>query len=134
MAEHVLLKLQKRLFSILVNDTELGTLIKGVFDNVPDGQKKPYVTIGDIDLQDFGARGLNGFEGVVVLHTWSETPGREEALKIVSRLYTLLHERDLAVTGHPTLSFRCVMSQVLKESDNRTHHGVQRFRILIGGN
>jgi hypothetical protein len=134
MAIHVSSPLQKKIFEILSQDIELSGMITGIFDVVPDEQKFPFVMIGKDSLNDFGSHTGSGFEGNCDIDVYSQAHGLKEAKEIASRVYSLLHEIDLALEDFPTLSFRCDILDVFKEPDNRTVRGLLRFKILLGGN
>jgi hypothetical protein len=134
MAVHISNLLQKRLYEILTQDLELMELVTGVFDVVPDEQSFPFIMIGKDTLNDFGSHSTSGFEGSCDVDVYSQAHGLKEAKEIASKVYTLLHEIDLALEGFPTLSFRCDMLDIFKEPDNRTIRALLRFKLLIGGN
>lgn len=133
MASHVALALQTKLFTLLNGDAALKNKVTGVFDNVPDTQKYPFVVIGDTVLEDFGTKNSDGFQGDVTVHVYSQAAGRREALAIQGRVYELLHNVDLGLEGFSTITCRCTLNEVLKDPDNRTHHGVQKYRLILGG-
>lgn len=134
MAIHVQDLLQIKIFEILSNDATLSALINGVFDNVPDNLDPPFVVIGDTSLSDFGSHTHSGFQGELTIHAWSEDMGRKKIMTIMNRIYTLLHNIDLAITNYKTIVFRCETNEILVENDNRTHQGVQTYKIMLGGN
>ena len=126
--------LQTKIFSILNGDGPLNDLIDKVHDNAPDNSDYPYVVVGDDDLSDFSSHTNDGFEGDVTVDTWTQSEGRKQCKAIQERIYTLLHNIDLGIVGFKTISFRCTLTNILKDPDGRTHHGVQVFSILLGGN
>ena len=129
----VLNPLQQSLFSLLNGDATLGALITGVFDNVVDDDALPYVKIGDNSLGEFTSHTADGFSGTVTLDIWGEIgKGRKEVVTIMARLYELLQNTKLIITGFNTVCFYCILNETLVEpDDNRTYHGVQRYNITV---
>ena len=55
----------------------------------------------------------------------------KEAKNILQRVYTLLHEVDVSVSGANLIDLRCEFSSEVLENDGVTRHGVMRFRAFI---
>jgi len=134
MATHPRSAIHNKLFSILNGDATLKVLIKGVYDNAPDNAELPFIEFGDMDLGDFGSHTTSGVDGDITIHGWAESRGRQTMIEIMARVYALLHDIDLALTGFPTITFRANLDQIQVENDNRTYHGIQRYDIILGGN
>ena len=49
----------------------------------------------------------------------------------MSRIYALLHESDLTISGASLVNLRFEFSDVIKENDGLTTHGIQRFRARV---
>lgn len=134
--------LQTKLFTVLTGDATLRTKLSAtvdkpkVFDqgNVPDGQKTPFIVIGDIALEHDGSFTHSGFKGLVQIDTWDERKGKKFSQELVDRIYALLHRIDLALTGFETIAFFCESADVTLDDDKTTYHGVLKFRVLLGGN
>lgn len=125
------LPLQQAVFTRLNGDATLGTLIDGVYDHVPDKTQPAYVVIGDDALNEWGTMGTNGANAEITVHTWTQGTGFKGAKTIMARIYLLLHKYNLSVSGYTTAGMLAEFSDVFKEADNRTNHGVQRFRIWL---
>lgn len=128
--------LQAKIFGILDGAGSLDSLMGAgrVFDDVPDNQPMPYIEIGDDVLNDFGGHTFSGFEGTVTINVWSEALGKKECKEIQEAVYTLLHNIDLALAGFNTINFRYSDGDIIGDPDGRTHHGIQLFNIMLGGN
>jgi hypothetical protein len=135
-ANHAELPLQTRLFEILSGDATLAELIGAdrVFDFVPENEPYPYITIGDMESRDWGSHTHDGFEFDAHIHTWTKASGRKQALEIMARVYQLLHNLDISITDFPTITCREADRRIPLDPDGRTYHGIQRFRIVLGGN
>lgn len=103
----------------------------GVYDHVPQGSSFPYVSVGEYATQEDGAKGLNGQDFDVTIHTWSRYRGRKEIFDIMKQIYAALHEQSLTVSGGDTILLRYAFSDDFPDPDGITQHGVQRFRALV---
>lgn len=136
MSTHVQKVLQERIYSILSTDTILFGVcgLTGVFDFVKDNQSFPYVKIGDDVLNDWSNHSDCGFQGTSTIHSWSQAAGKAQVMGIMDRIYMLLNNVDLALVGFKTVSCRQGQSRILLDPDGYTHHGIQIFNLMLGGN
>ena len=130
MSDHSL-ELQKSIFNALDGDSTLQNLVTDVYDFVPENTAFPYVKVGEETSIDNGTKTLQGNEHTLVIHTFSRYRGSKEVKEIMSRIYTLLHESSLSVTGASLVNLRFEFSDVIKENDGFTSHGLQRFRAVV---
>jgi len=133
MSDHSL-ELQKSIFNALDGDSTLQNLVTDVYDFVPENTAFPYVKVGEETSLDNGTKTLQGNEHTLVIHTFSRYRGSKEVKEIMSRIYTLLHESSLSVTGASLVNLRFEFSDVIKENDGFTSHGLQRFRAIVYDN
>jgi len=130
MSDHSL-ELQKSIFNALDGDSTLQSLVTDVYDFVPESTAFPYVKIGEETSIDNGTKTLQGNEHTLVIHTFSRYRGSKEVKEIMSRIYALLHESSLSVSGASLVNLRFEFSDVIKENDGFTSHGLQRFRAVV---
>ena len=130
MSDHSL-ELQKSIFNALDGDSTLQNLVTDVYDFVPESTAFPYVKIGEETSLDNGTKTLQGNEHTLVIHTFSRYRGSKEVKEIMSRIYALLHESSLSVSGASLVNLRFEFSDVIKENDGFTSHGIQRFRAVV---
>ena len=130
MSDHSL-ELQKTIFNALDGDSTLQSLVTDVYDFVPESTAFPYVKIGEETSIDNGTKTLQGNEHTLVIHTFSRYRGSKEVKEIMSRIYALLHESSLSVSGASLVNLRFEFSDVIKENDGFTSHGLQRFRAVV---
>ena len=133
MSDHSL-ELQKSIFNALDGDSTLQNLVTDVYDFVPENTAFPYVKVGEETSIDNGTKTLQGNEHTLVIHTFSRYRGSKEVKEIMSRIYALLHESSLSVTGASLVNLRFEFSDVIKENDGLTSHGLQRFRAIVYDN
>ena len=130
MSEHSL-ALQKTVFDALDTDSTLQSKVTDVYDFVPENTAFPYVKLGEDTAIDNGTKTLQGNEHTLVVHTFSRYRGSKEIKDIMARIYTVLHESSLTVSGASLVNLRFEFSDVLKENDGLTTHGLQRFRAIV---
>jgi hypothetical protein len=130
MSDHSL-ELQKSIFNALDGDSTLQSLVTDVYDFVPESTAFPYVKVGEETSIDNGTKTLQGNEHTLVIHTFSRYRGSKEVKEIMSRIYALLHESSLSVSGASLVNLRFEFSDVIKENDGFTSHGLQRFRAVV---
>jgi len=130
MSDHSL-ELQKSIFNALDGDSTLQSLVTDVYDFIPENTAFPYVKVGEETSIDNGTKTLQGNEHTLVIHTFSRYRGSKEVKEIMSRIYALLHESSLSVSGASLVNLRFEFSDVIKENDGFTSHGLQRFRAVV---
>ena len=129
-------ELQQAIFSELNGDSNLtSTLGASIYDDVPDHEAVtlPYVTVGEDTMLDYSTKDLTGSEITTNLHIWSSYRGSKEVKQIMDRVHTLLHDSNLTVTGRNLVNLRAEFSDVLRDPDGITRHGVMRFRAIMLG-
>lgn len=133
MSDHSL-ELQKSIFNRLDGDSTLQNLVTDVYDFVPENTAFPYVKVGEETSLDNGTKTLQGNEHTLVIHSFSRYRGSKQIKEIMSRIYALLHESSLSVSGASLVNLRFEFSDVIKENDGLTSHGLQRFRAVVYDN
>jgi len=125
--------LQIAIFNILSGDSTLDTLIGNnrIYDEVPQGSAYPYVEIGDETTIDNGVKDKDGQEFTQTIHIWSRYRGSKETKEIAERIYTLLHNSAISVTGASFVNCRNEFFTILLDDDGLTRHGVMRFRVVV---
>ncbi len=122
------LKVQEAIYRMFSQSPGIGY---SVFDHTPQNQAYPYVVIGDDNVQAFDTKTFNGFEVSVVIHTWSQKPGREEIKTMQGAIYNALHTENIEVEGYNNVYCLFEFSESLLEDDGLTRHGIQRFNVII---
>ena len=124
--------LQQAIFASLTSDDALTELLGGarVYDDVPERAEFPYVTFAPMSERDWSTGTESGSEHALVLHVWSRGAGRKQALAIMAAVRDRLHEAALSVTGYRLVNLRHESSDVRRDGDGQTFHGVVRFRAV----
>ena len=76
---------------------------------------------------------LHGNEITINIHVWSQYKGSKETKQIMDKIHDLLHNSNLNVTGHNLINLRFEFSDIMRDPDGITRHGVMRFRAIILG-
>ena len=126
--------LQSAIYSTLNSDSNLtSTLGAGIFNDVTEGTNTPFVTIGDDTASEYDTKDLDGTETTINIDVWSEYKGSKECKQIMDRIHDLLHDSNISVTGFNLVNLRFEFSDIIRDPDGVTRHGVMRFRAVILG-
>jgi hypothetical protein len=125
--------LQKAIFAALSADATLAALIGDpprIYDDPPGNSALPYVQIGDGTETDWNTSSDTGAEHQLAIHVWSRAGGRMEARAILSAIYDVLHDAALTLEENRLVNLRFTLSQVWREADGETYHGLARYRAV----
>jgi hypothetical protein len=126
--------LQTTIYSTLNGDNTLtNTLGAGVFDEVVENATYPFVSLGEETAIDYSTKDLDGGEFTINIHVWSQYKGSKQTKEIMDRIHDLLHDSSLSVSGFNLANLRFEFSDILRDPDGVTRHGVMRFRAIILG-
>jgi len=124
--------LQTKIFSLLDADATLTTTLGvSVYDHTPDNEPYPFVQVGEDTFDDWSAHDFDGRQVTFQIHTWTQGEGRKTCKQIQDRVYTILNNIDLAITGTKTIALRSGTTTTMLDPDGRTHHGVNSFDLII---
>jgi len=125
---------QTTIFNALNNDSNLTqTLGASIVDDVPSGTAYPFISIGEARSTDYDTKTEDGGEITVELHFWSQYKGSKEVKQMMDRVHSLLHNSNLSVSGFNLINLRFDYSDILRDPDGITRHGVMRYRAIILG-
>jgi hypothetical protein len=124
--------LQQAIHASLTGDEALTALLGGVrvYDDVPERAEFPYVTFAPMSERDWSTGTERGSEHGLMLHVWSRGAGRKEALEIMAASRAVLHEAALTLVGYRLVNLRHESSDVRRDADGETFHGIVRFRAV----
>ena len=126
--------LQTAIYTKLSTDNNLtSTLGASVFDDIPEETPYPYVQLGEDTAIDYSTKDQTGSEVTVNVDIWSRYRGSLQAKNIMDRVHTLLHDSSLSVTGSNFINMRFEFSDIIRDPDGITRHGVMRFRAIMLG-
>ena len=106
-----------------------GNVVPCVFNDLPqtdDDSLYPCVVIDAVTSNQNDTDTTNGFDATVMIHTWSISPSNVLVSNIQDVLYSLLHRKK----GNNISGISCELTEILRDPDGISRHGVQRFRIF----
>ena len=124
MSNLALLEVQHGIYAKLAGDGLLMGMVTGVYDAPPQQAAFPYVVIGDGKQAALPADSLQVTECRLTLHVWTDASGRKPALNILNRLYALLHQGTLTLTGYQLVLLRGVDAQTELAEQGSHMHGM----------
>ncbi len=124
--------LQEAVFSALVADTTLTTLLGGakVYDGAPRNAAAPYVHLGEMVARDWSTATEAGAEVNFAVVAWSRLPGRSEGLAIAERVVALLHDAALTLDGWRLVNLRHLATETARVEKPEGRRTVARFRAV----
>ena len=122
--------LQTSVYNALTGNSSLTSSVTGIYDFVPENTSFPYVKVGDQTIVDDGTKDKKGSDFTLIVHTFSRYRGSKEIKEIMSLVYDVLHESSLTISGAMN-NMRFEFSDIIKEPDGLTTHGVQRFKTFV---
>jgi hypothetical protein len=120
------LELQKAIVAVLKADASVNAIIAGrIYDAVPGGAKKPYVSFGPFQLLPEHGDCLDGGEAIVTLDGWAAGPDTVQVKKLGTAIAKALDMAPI-VLEQPQ---RCVemsieQTQYMRDPDGLTAHAV----------
>jgi len=125
--------LQSSIYTALNVSAITTTLACGVYDEVVEGNSYPFITLGEETAIDYSTNNLVGAETTINIHVWSRYKGSKETKQILDKIHDLLHDVSLTVSGVNLINLRFEYSDIMRDPDGITRHGVMRFRAITLG-
>lgn len=126
--------LQSAIYSLLSGDSTLDGLVGNnkIFDSIaPQDTAYPYVIIGLETMRDVGTKTLDGNVYNVDIDVWSQYRGQKEIKEIMERIYNLLNNATISVSGASSVMSYVVNAVTLTEVDGITRHGIVNVDFTI---
>ena len=134
MSTHPAVDLQARIYQILSGDSTIASLVSTrIYDNAPDNAVYPFIQIGDDEFEDWSSHTFDGFSVTFTIHVWTQAQGMKTCKQIQTRIHELFHNVRLVINAQKTVSLRAGLATSMLDPDGRTHHGVSRFNLILGG-
>ena len=126
-------QLQSAIYTALNVSAITNTLNCGVYDEVIEGNSYPFITLGEETAIDYSTNNLVGAETTINIHIWSRYKGSKQTKEIMDKVHDLLHDVSLTVSGVNLINLRFEFSDIMRDPDGITRHGVMRFRAITLG-
>ena len=125
--------LQSSIYTALNVSAITTTLACGMYDEVVEGNSYPFITLGEETAIDYSTNNLVGAETTINIHIWSRYKGSKQTKQIMDKVHDLLHDVSLTVSGVNLINLRFEYSDIMRDPDGITRHGVMRFRAITLG-
>ena len=122
---------QVAIYNKLTSDGVLMGMVTGVYDVVPQHAISPYLLIGDGSTQELPQLVNQVTEATLDLHVWSKGGGRKTVLNILSRIYGILHQGSLSLTGMTCVAMHCTEAQTNVDALHDRVEGSLRVVITV---
>lgn len=124
--------LQYAIYEKLSANALLMSIATGIYDDVPQKTSAlPYVTIGEDSFTEWDTDTASGCEAFIEVHTWSDLRGRKEIKAMQNAIKKALHRVELVIDGYNFIGIDFQSSESFVETDGKTRHGVQVFKVLM---
>lgn len=128
---HPSLALQQSIHAALVGDAVVGALVGDrIHDAAPRNATFPYVTFGPARSDDWSTDTETGAEHRFVLEVWSRHRGKSEGWAILEAIRMVLDDAALSLDDHVLVNLRFETSDIRRDPDGLTWHGIMRFRAV----
>ncbi len=128
--------LQSAVYSLLSGDSALDSLIGNnrIYDNVPQNSAYPYVVIGLESSINVGTKTLDGNIYSLDIDVWSQYRGQKEIKQVIERLYQLLNDATISVSGASSIMSYVKNTSTFVEADGITRHGFVNIEFTVYDN
>ena len=125
--------LQEAIYSALNVSAITSDLNCAVVNEPTNDQSYPFIQLGEDRVDDYSTKVEAGGEYELNFDIWSQYKGSKECKQIMDKIHDLLHDSSISVTGFNLVNIQLDYSDILRDPDGVTRHGVMRFRAIILG-
>jgi len=126
-------EVQKAVRTLLTGDTEVTDRVQGIYDDVPQNEALPYITIGDISSSSFRTHSRFGQMLALEVNIWSDYEGNYEALDIAEEVNRLLGDvTGISVGDHDFIAswfMGSARTVEMDDEDRKLYRIALRYRI-----
>lgn len=102
-----------------------------VFDDPPQGQTFPYVTIGDTAESPLDDSCTRRWLVTATIHVWSRYDGYKEVKQIQGEIDSALVNESAVTDDYQILPIQPDTANTFRDPDGETRHGVQTFNVIV---
>jgi len=103
-----------------------------VFDDTPENEVFPYITMGVLTGRNWSDKFNPGQEVYQTIHIWSQYAGKKEVLQIGDEVLQALTRTPLDLgSGFNAVVDEMDSNEVIMDIDGFTRHGILTFKYLI---
>ncbi|MCW0235279.1 MAG: DUF3168 domain-containing protein [Ferrovibrio sp.] len=126
-----ILEIQGAVTARLKNDgTVTGLVGARVYDNVPLGAPRPYISFGPSDAVSDDADCIDADEITLQIDCWSEESGFVEVRRIADAVRRALKD-ELAINSNALVLFEHRQTRVFRDSDATISHAAVTFTAVV---
>lgn len=127
-----IVSLQSALYDRLVMTPAVANAVGGrIYDDVPSDVAFPYIELGEISSDYAGAKDTHAERLTVTVHVWSRYEGKKEAAEIMKELRLAITSAPLVMSSGNLVLILFNFSELFRDPDGQTRHGVVRFRAVM---
>lgn len=123
-------QLQADLWGLLEGDSTLSALITGVFDEVPENQAFPYVTLGEVNETPRDTFPKKGRVATPLFTIFSQAKGFKEALTIANQIDVLVNRFPFTYAGYSHVSSMFTSLSATRLPDGLTRKVDIRYNVF----
>ncbi|AQT85693.1 hypothetical protein ERICIV_00891 [Paenibacillus larvae subsp. larvae] len=124
-----LYEVQEAVYRRLSCDTALSSMVKGIFDYVPEKTKMPYVTFPRIYSEQLETKTSDGEVVTLTIDVFSEAKGKKESINILKQIEASLTP-ELEVEG-AFLIDQAVVSREVEEIAESLYQATIEYKIKL---
>lgn len=125
------LELQSAIVAALKANPAVAALVAGrVYDEVPSGATKPYVTLGQPQVLPDRADCIDGADVNFPIHGWAAGPQSVIVKRLGKAIAAALDNASLSLSGHRAVLVEVDQIEYLDDPDALTKHAVVSIRVL----
>jgi hypothetical protein len=106
-------------------------LVTGVFDEVPEQQPLPYISLGPIVQTQADAHNQRGLDVTFDWNIWSAYEGTKEVADILQALDEVFDRQSLAVAGWQDVSIALQQTLTVPDPDPDIRHITASYRVWL---
>lgn len=107
------------------------TTLAPVFTNVPEGQQPPFVEIGAIDAEEIGGKSGGLEKHGIEIEFRTRGSSKRPLMALMHAARSAIDRQRPYVEGAEFGEIRWIASATDREDDGVTHHGVQRYEVIV---
>jgi hypothetical protein len=124
-------ELHTAIINALNNDTELAAMINGVYANVPNDAKFPFVAVDNVSAFDAISRTTSGWNVKIAINIFSRARDNQEASNIIAQIRSVLSGAALTTASGSVNSIKESSSLISRQKDGITWQGTSNFDMLL---
>lgn len=103
-----------------------------IFDNVPENETFPYISMGAVNAREWSDKFVDGQEVIITLDFWSKYHGKAEALEMMNDVLQAITSSPLDLGSNFRAAYSNMdLNEIIIDIDGFARHGILKIRYLI---